>query len=232
MIESILFLFAGQVERNPFTIAAPQPFTIRQAPKVVTTWESWRVYKPTGLSQRIVRYVDTGPAIKFWHLDQDDFGTTNVNRVFPWLVPGGLHNLQGWRSELRMHLPPESKIKVWTEDGQITGAGVLPRKQWAFPVGTKFADVLFSGPDIFEARVREKVSETQWRSDVMFRDEDKAPKGYKGPGKACVECHSKAGMSIAAGPLLRGGDQSFSPPIPEILAGTLKSDDWPLEVVK
>ena len=194
-----------------------------------TTWEEWKIYKPTGLSQRIVRYVNTGPDIRFFHLDQDDGGAVNVNRVFPWLVPGGLHGLTEWRSELRFELP--DKIKVWTEDGDIIGAGRLPRKRWTFPVGTRFADVLRNvAGDPFEVRVREKTSETVWKSDVVMRDEDKAPKGYKGPGKACVECHSKAGQSIADGPLLRGDDQTFSAPIPEILAGTMKENDWPLEI--
>ena len=124
-------------------------------------------------------------------------------------------------------------VQVWQERTQTVAGGLLPKWRWRFPVGTVFVDVLTSDGKVFEVRQREKKSDG-WASSTLYRSERYKPVGYKGPGKACAECHDKAGASLQYGITVRGDDGVFSwSPFVEGKIDVEESltlrTDWPIE---
>jgi hypothetical protein len=146
-----------------------------------------------------------------FRIDQDDVGlnfhAVNPNRIFPWAVSGGMHNMSGWKSSTAVHLP--SYPKVFTEYVEAGASRRLPKTGWSFPDGTVFADVLSTDRGVFEIRTRSKL-DGNWRNKVAYRNPELAPHGYSGAGKACNECHDHAGSSKQYGVLIRGADETFS----------------------
>ena len=215
---------------NPILILLVAVAQVPPLAEPPVTWESMRPYRPTRWSQRlaITGNVET---LLFRTHDQDEFFAMNFdehkrdlgprtiinpNREFPWAVPGGMHNLTGWRSELRMYLPGGT-VTTWKQRVQVERSSPLPKWRWAFHDGTKFAERLSTNQGVFEARTMEKIA-GKWKFSVAFRDLTKAPVGYTGPGKACIECHGKVGSGVSEYTTTRRGDDGvFSAPVLEWL---------------
>jgi hypothetical protein len=92
----------------------------------------------------------------------------------PWLVPGGLRGLTGWKSYPAASVP---------NSGWITGA--------SYADGQVFVDMLVNAKSekIFTLRVRRKV-DGGWSNSVPFADARQQPAGFRGAGQACASCHA------------------------------------------
>ncbi len=132
-----------------------------------------------------------------------------------WIVPGGLENAVGWRSDLYRFLP--SMPDVWT--GTIfvkNGFGHFqPNRGWkrSYADGTFFCDVLSKQGVVFEIRYREKLN-GRWESHVAYRDRDARPEGFVPiRSNACVRCHNTVDGPGTGGygtGLVPGGDTIVS----------------------
>jgi len=140
---------------------------------------------------------------------QDDtlFNRVNPNRIFPWAVSGGMHDLTGWRSDVAVYLP--GPVETFTRRVEAGARRALPRTSWAFPDGTVFADVLSTDKGVFEIRTRTK-RDGNWSNKVAYRNAEHVPAGYTGARKACNECHDHAGENLHYGTAIRGDDETFS----------------------
>lgn len=168
-------------------------------------------YHPTRKSQRmaITNGVDTN---QIYDKDQDDHWTNaptafNPNRQFPWAVPGGLDNSNGWESIIAVALP--SAPAVYEGRVEAGARHPLPKTRWSFAEGTKFVDLLAYKGKTFELRTRTKVN-GQWVSRKEHEDKTARPEGYVGLSKSCVECHQGAGGQLQYGISVRGDDGVFS----------------------
>ena len=144
-------------------------------------------------------------------LDGQDARRVETRSQSKWIIPGGLEGLSGWESKLWVKMPEGADASTHTRLVSVAFAPrLLPRRGWEFAEGTTFIDALHNDKgELFEARMREKTK-TKWVYSVPFRDMDLAPKGYKGPGKACISCHERAGASEVYGALNPGDDETFS----------------------
>ena len=177
-------------------------------PRLKNLW----FYRPARYSQRlaITNGADTNA---LYHASRDDvWGNAptsfNPNRSFPYATPGGLDGLSGWESHVAVSYPDGEAPATWVEGVEAGAARLLPKTRWAFPEGTVFANMLVADGETFTLRLLEKRS-GGWESQVAFRG-GKPPAGFKGAGKACVSCHSKAGASEQYGITVRGDDGIFS----------------------
>lgn len=236
-----LLLMLASVPSEEFRVtAAPPAFVVRPAVSVKAAEPDWKLYldgakryRRTEYTQRIA-VTDNRETNTPYHFAKDDAWANaptspNPNARKPYGAPGGTDDLDCY-SDLYVRLPEGKSITVWTERVQIKDGGLLPKRRWAFPLGTRFVDVLSTARGVFEVRTREKARDG-WASAVIHRDRDKAPGGYQGAGKACSECHSKAGGSEQYGITVRGDDEVFSFPV--LREGTVEFDETlPLERVR
>jgi hypothetical protein len=227
-----LLLASAASAQGPWLSQQEQMVTKSIWPANVHMPPSIRFYRPTNYTQRLA--VTNGQETNHvYRLDQDDVWTNappalNPNRLFPWAVPGGLHEVRGWGNRVGIAIPDGKKVQIWRERVEVPlSSRPLSKFRWSFPDGTVLADMLFTREAVFELRLREKV-QGKWKSTVPFRDLDAAPKGYTGPGKRCAECHDQAGSQLQYGIGLRGSDGAFSPS--PLVEGTLTPDrdNWPL----
>jgi hypothetical protein len=181
-------------------------------PSDVAMPKGLKEYKPWRFSQRLV--ILNGQRHNHWwpnHADHPFANSSpeqNPNARHPWAVPGGMDNLRGWHALKACVIP--GAVKIWTEDVNVPAARFpLPQHRWAFPDGTVFADLLTYDGKLFELRTLKKV-DGQWQRRVEHQNKDHAPPGYKGAGKACVDCHSRAGASEQYGITVRGSDGVFT----------------------
>jgi|HubBroStandDraft_2_1064218.scaffolds.fasta_scaffold00771_7 hypothetical protein len=93
----------------------------------------------------------------------------------PWVTPGGLRGVAGWRSFTAASVPI-------TTPAWVTGA--------QYADGQVFVDLLVNAASgkPFEVRVRRK-SDGRWFNTEAFVDSTQAPVGYAGAGK-CSSCHA------------------------------------------
>jgi hypothetical protein len=215
-VQAALF-FAAVVIAQSQSVALP----IEAAwPKGVAMPEGLKFYQKTKLTQNL-SITNGMDSLLFYSLDRDDVFTNaptrvNPNRIFPWAVSGGLHEAHGWTSKTAVSFPSAKPIIYWKERIDAGAVRRLPKYNWEYPVGTVFADLLFSEGRLFELRTLTKEAQG-WKTRVPFAAADLAPKGYGGPGKACSACHDHAGGWLEYGSLIRGGDNIFSFPMLEAL---------------
>ncbi len=90
----------------------------------------------------------------------------------PWLVPGGMRGLTGWKSYTAASVPSSG----WT-------TGTL------YSDGQVFIDLLVNARSgrPFELRIRRKAA-GRWFNTEAFAAEAERPAGYVGVGK-CADCH-------------------------------------------
>ena len=145
-------------------------------------------------------------------------------------VSGGFAGLSGWRSEKRILLPKGGKIAVWSEDTDVRAFSLVPRVRWQFPLGTVTYDILSTDKGVCEVRSRTKT-EDGWMSKVLLRNEDAAPNGYHGAGRACASCHDRAGGLAGTRSIylhaIWGDDGVFSWRPYDASGNTLS--EWPIE---
>lgn len=134
-----------------------------------------------------------------------------------WRFPGGLSEIDGWRSELRAFIPRpytefSGPLDVLNSFNNYQTERSIQRR---FPNGTYFIDALYNtrNGNLFEIRLREKLG-GEWESDVLYRSAKDRPAGYT-PVKlaACAECHSQAGTGGYNSGLVPGGDGTLSYPM-------------------
>lgn len=193
-----------------------------------------RFYVKAKYSQRLTITNERDQTIPY-HIDSPDLGRFNPNALFPWAVPGGLHNAVGWRNRVGVVFPKVAsdgprrpavggqsdtgRIVIWSERVDAGAERKQVQYRWAFPEGTVFYDVLHTREAIFEIRTRTKRA-GEWVPAVPYRDKAYFPRGYAGTaGKACVECHRGAGTQDGYGVRVRGDDHCFTFPV--LVDGTL-----------
>lgn len=134
-----------------------------------------------------------------------------------WRFPGGLAEIDGWKSELRAYIPNDYQefsgpLDVLNSFNNYQTERSIQRR---FPNGTYFIDALYNANNgnLFEIRLREKV-DGEWESDVLYRSAKDRPLGYA-PVKiaACAECHNQAGTGGYSSGLVPGGDGTLSYPM-------------------
>ena len=187
-------------------------------------------YRQTRYSQNVFT-MSNRATIRPQRTDTDDVGSNyhrvNPNRLFPYAGPAGMDGLSGWMSETYYQFPAGTKVKTWTARAPIFQGGMLPKRQWRYPEGSRFVEVLSHGGEVFEVRQRVKTA-TGWTSSVPYRHATAYPNGYTGKlAKSCTECHSKAGASEQYGIAIRGDDGVFSFPV--LREGTTEFDESVLE---
>lgn len=188
-------------------------------------------YRQTRYSQNVAT-VSNVPTIRPQRTDADDVGLNfhmvNPNRLSPYAGPAGMDGLSGWISETYYQIP--ARIKTWTGRVEIFQGGMLPKRQWRYPDGSRFVEVLSHGGAVFEVRQRVKTADG-WKSSVPYRYAAAYPDGYTGKlAKSCNECHSKAGASEQYGITVRGDDGVFSYPV--LKEGTMEFDESMIHVTR
>lgn len=137
-----------------------------------------------------------------------------------WRFPGGLAGVRGWTSQKFRHVP--SPPAQWLGAVRVTNPLGVPQTEFglvrSYPDGTRFDDILSSPSGVFEHRVRRKEGGS-WQSFVAFRDESKAPPGYKKLAESCSSCHDQAGTGSYGQGLVPGGDTVISDELPWHLVG-------------
>jgi len=117
----------------------------------------------------------------------------SINRQHPWVVPGGLANVdpRTYRSVTLIVLPDD--VKYYKSKGE-----------WEFPEGTTLFDLLVSIKNqfqsgrlietgkTFELRQRKFIGGS-WKSHTAFEDEAERPPGYTGLDQRCHSCHNLTG---------------------------------------
>ena len=117
----------------------------------------------------------------------------SINRQHPWVVPGGLANVdpRTYRSVTLIVLPDD--VKYYKSKGE-----------WEFPEGTTLFDLLVSIKNqfqsgrlietgkTFELRQRKFIGGS-WKSHTAFEDESERPPGYTGLDQRCHSCHNLTG---------------------------------------
>ncbi len=170
-------------------------------PSKVAFPEGFRFYEPTQYSQYLAVSDNVEVIIPF-HRDQDqafsnDRPALNPNRhVAEWTAPGGLVGVprSEWRSFTGVSFPAGSVVASFQGRVAVPTAprGSLPKEQWEWPDGTIFGDMLVNAQgEVFELRMREKISADQWDSLTPYKNKLARPDGYTGAGKKCAECHDK-----------------------------------------
>ena len=222
---AILVLTPSLLADSPYLPPDQQKAIKAVWPESVDEPAGLRFYNSTWYSQRLA--VTNGvPTNQLYQLNRDDVWgnaptSLNPNRQFPYRVPGGLHDLSGWQSFVAVAFPIGKHIEVWDEMVPVAQGVPQLKRRWGFPSGTVFVDVLTSQGKAFEIRQRKKKLGV-WDSSVIYRDHVAAPRGYRGAGKACVDCHKSAGASEQYGITVRGDDQTFSFPV--LREGTLEAN--------
>src|SRR5713101_7162531 len=104
-----LLLASSAPAQGPWLSKQEQILTKAIWPANVAMPPSIRFYRPTNFTQRlaITGGQDTNHV---YRLDQDDVWTNappalNPNRLFPWAVPGGLHEVSGWGNRVGIAIP-------------------------------------------------------------------------------------------------------------------------------
>lgn len=171
-----------------------------------------RTYKGTKWTQRLV--IQNNAPNTTWHPVGANDPVVNAsipdpNRQFPWAVPGGLHADSGWESILATNVDNDYIIHQ-TRMVPVAGSSqLLPRRTWIYPNNAIFADILAYNGKPFTIRTLTKIN-NQWVPRTPYVDMSVAPPNFHGAGKACQECHSKAGTNEQYGISIRGWDGIFS----------------------
>lgn len=137
-------------------------YTDAEMPKASQFWDS----NPLAGVHRADHNISANP------LRLPDGGVSGgPGQEFPWRVPFGLDEAEGWTKFNFYLLPPGAAVRWWRE--RLVGDGPqYASYRWEFPVGTLFGEVLcvldrsgWSYP--FELRVRQKISDGTWRPDIF-----------------------------------------------------------------
>ena len=129
-----------------------------------------------------------------------------------YVVPGGLVDAEGWRSDLYRFLPAEpvawkGNISVLNSSGYMQN-----NRGWrrTYVDGSFFCDALSVNGKVFEVRYRTKEN-GRWVSDIAWRDRSTRPAGFVPVRtKDCQSCHREAGSGIYGAGLVPGSDNVFS----------------------
>jgi len=192
----------ADAEIDPTVVGKPQgPW-----PEILPFASDLRRYKRAGYTQAI-SVVNGRDSIVPVHRSQ-------VEEKL-WGASGGLLGVDGWRSDLYWNgvKPREFIASV----GVKNSFGYIQQnraRQFDFPVGTRFLDVLSNTDSSKPFEVRERLKEGDgWKNRVLFTNENERPRFYSGLSRSCVSCHRDGPSSGAYnGPLAPGSDQTFSFP--------------------
>jgi hypothetical protein len=203
---------ASRARRLPQRSDLPLPLALLW-PADVDPINGLKLYQPTRYSQSLT--VQGGRSSTTWHKTNFDLTApdgktlTNPNRIFPYSVPGGLHNSTGWMSMRAAKIP--GPVERWVESTSVPLARTpLPKVRWRYPPGTVFVDMLYKDGVCFELRTATKKEDGKWDHEAVYRDHDAAPGTFHGAGMACASCHKDAGQSQGYGVTVRGDDFVFS----------------------
>lgn len=205
-------------------------------PKVIPFPDGLKFYKPTRYSQA-TSVTNERFAFRAAHISE---GGNNPNLQFPYAVPGGLDGIpkSRWNSYAGVKL---GKVRAFDEIVYNSLAavalrepygrsGLLRKRTAELASGSFVVDLLTNDRDeVFELRMIDFNGKTD--PMVAYKDRSKAPQGYAGAGKACIDCHSEAG-STNYGAGVRGIARNvFS--LPLFREGTVEwdVDNFPFEFV-
>lgn len=180
-------------------------------PKGLAFPDRLHFYNRSNYSQRLT--ITNGLDHHVWvPTSQDDSiaREANPNRKFPWATSGGTDDLADFVSYVGVSFPKDAEVNLYIEHVDAGARRALPMHKWGWPKGSIFIDMLTHKKQTFEVRKREKVSEDEWTSKVVFTDVDCAPSGFTGAGQSCMSCHGKTGSQDGYGIRIRGGDTVFS----------------------
>lgn len=133
-----------------------------------------------------------------------------------WHQSGGIEGIQGVQSDKYRTLPRGKSVKHWLERIEVKNSFGHYQPNLAivraYPVGTRFDDILSYKGKVFEHRMRERIA-AGWRSRVIYRDSKAYPPGYTGLKQSCSSCHGEAGSGEYGVGLVPGGDGALSDPL-------------------
>lgn len=189
----------NNAEGSPFFSRVEQERIKKLWPKTLPFPAGLRFYRPTRYSQETTvtnEFFLFSPA----HVSQGD----NPNNRFPYVVPGGLHGIpqSEWNSYTGISV---GTIKAFDELIYAPTAaqalregygrsGLLKKRTAELSHGSFVVDLLTNARDeVFELRILEFGE--KFDAYAAYKDRSKAPSGYTGAGKRCVDCHGDAGSS-------------------------------------
>ena len=163
-------------EPDPFSkIFAMRPTTTRNLPvpsKRTSKEDMWYGEEDQAALSELLQSTKTGVSGIYFYRQQE---FTPGDFVDPWIVPGGLKGLLGWRSYNGVGKPPSGS---WT-----TGA--------PYEDGQTFIDMLVNAKTgkVFTLRTSMKA-DGEWRNRVVFADKHEFPSGFEPSLVRCADCHT------------------------------------------
>jgi hypothetical protein len=226
LLAILVLTFVGMAQAQLFYDEAEQRRLKKMWPKELDFPQGLKFYKPARHAQRISITNNRDTVLPWPTWEDDALWGQNPNRLFPFAVAGGLHNVSGWKSTLGVKIPKEGKIVVWKQR-VLADTTPLVKVCWQFEGDFAFYDLLTKHGQAFEVRLQEK-RHGKWHYSVPFKDARNQPEGYQGAG-SCVTCHRKAGSTPGYAFSWRGDDEV--PSLPVLREGTIEPDmDLPIEM--